>query len=165
MIGLLLALTLAASGCERTSGAATSAGFSLASIKGTYASLFSGHLLINNAEVLFAGTGIFRADGKGHVTGRETFNVGGQICADVAVSGTYTVNTDGTGTDAITFSSATPGCSGTYQQSLVISDGGKVIRLSNTSPNQPPVVEEWRAQSAGSARFRQLPCEHEEGDL
>jgi len=111
-------------------------------------------LLINNTQVLFAGTGIFIADGRGNLTGSETFNVGGQICDDVTISGTYTVNPDGTGSDAITFSSATPGCSGTYQQSLVISDAGRVIRLSNTSPNEPPVVEEWRAQSVRHPRVR-----------
>ena len=155
MIGLLPVLALAVGGCERSSGATSSSGFSVASIKDTYASLFSGHLLINNTQVLFAGTGIFITDGKGNLTGSETFNVGGQICANVTVSGTYTVNPDGTGTDAITFSSAAPGCSGTYQQSLVISDGGRIIRLSNASPDQPPVVEEWRAQSARHSRFRQ----------
>src|SRR2546430_9590046 len=107
MIGLLLAL--AASGCERSSGATSSSGFSVASINGTYASLFSGHFLINNTQVLFAGTGLFIADGRGNLTGSETFNVGGQICDDVIITGTYTGNPNGTGSDAITFSSATPG--------------------------------------------------------
>ncbi len=57
----------------------------------------------------------------------------------------YTVNPDGTGTDSITFTSTTPGCtSGSYTQSLVLGSKGDPVLLSNINGDQ--INEEWHRQ-------------------
>jgi hypothetical protein len=42
-------------------------------------------------------SGTLTGDGKGDVTGTETFNANGQVCSGT-LAGTYTLNSDGTGT-------------------------------------------------------------------
>ncbi|HVN63326.1 MAG TPA: hypothetical protein VMT58_01720 [Candidatus Binataceae bacterium] len=119
-------------------------GYSLASLKGSYAGIFSGQVNTDSGLVPILGTGIFISDGKGGLTGHESYTFGTTTC-DSTISGSYTMSPDGTGTDSITDSSASPGCSGgSYTQSLAIGDKGKLVLLSNNNGDQ--INEEWHSQ-------------------
>ena len=101
-------------------------GCSLETLKGRYGLTFSG--LTTRAMVPAAidafvpvvGGGLVTFDGEGHLTAAETVSVGGQI-APVNVLGTYTVNSDCTG--SFTTSHA--------HLDLVIVRGGKEILAVN----------------------------------
>ncbi|MGD1026148.1 hypothetical protein [Candidatus Binatus soli] len=90
--------------------------FSDASLNGTYSTRFSGFWLIpstttGNPPSLspIAGFGNLTADGTGNITGgTETFNAGGSVCTGT-ITGTYSVNPDGTGALTLTFTSTGPG--------------------------------------------------------
>jgi hypothetical protein len=122
-------------------------GSQLGLIKGSYSGLFSGNV-VGSPMQPFAGTGLFISDGRGNLSGHETVNFSGNAC-DYQISGTYTVNSDGTRTDEISFINGSPGCaSGSFTQSLVVADGGNLILLSNT--NSPDVAtEHWYRAGAG----------------
>jgi hypothetical protein len=87
-----------------------------ANVKGTYSTEFHGFLLIasttpGNPPSLspVAGFGNFTADGMGNITGgTDTFNAGGSVCTGT-ITGTYSVNADGTGSSTVTFTSTGPG--------------------------------------------------------
>ncbi len=121
-------------------------GFSLHSLKGSYASSFSGKINVGGTLLPILGTGLFIADGDGHLTGHETYTVDTTVC-DASISGTYTINPDGTGADSATFTppASETNCSGgSYTQSLVIGDQRKTVLLSNTNGDQ--LNEEWHRQ-------------------
>jgi hypothetical protein len=63
-------------------------GFSLRSFAGSYSLAFNGDI---------AGTGVIVADGRGNSTGTMTANLGTAVCQGT-LNGSYTVNSDGTGT-------------------------------------------------------------------
>ena len=76
----------------------TVGGFSLSSVKGTYANTFHGTI---------DGTGTLSADGADNITGgTETVNDGTNSCTGT-LGGTYTVNPDGTGTLTVIFTTTT----------------------------------------------------------
>jgi hypothetical protein len=90
VMAVMMAAALAL--CAGMGGA--KAGFSAASFRGTYAATFNGTI---------AGTGTVIADGGGNITGgTETVNDGTNSCVG-SLSGSYTVNPDGTGTLTIDF--------------------------------------------------------------
>jgi hypothetical protein len=136
---LAIAALIAGGGAANAAG-----GFSLASLKGSYAGIFSGTIPGTTGTETILGTGVFIADGKGHLKGRETYTVGTTVC-EATLSGTYTVGRDGRGTDAVTFTALTPGCTGgTYTQSLAIAGGGSQVLLANTNGQQ--IEERWYLQ-------------------
>jgi hypothetical protein len=147
---LLMVPLVALCGCSGSSGVAgAQTGFSVKSIKGTYGFSFS--VAVPNASSVdfIGGTGVYNADGAGHLTGTESYNStlsGGHSCVDVSISGTYTVNPDGTGTDTINLSSPDPQCSGSFGQTLVIVQGGKVVKATNIEPGAVLVAGEWTRQ-------------------
>ena len=120
-------------------------GFSNRNIKGSYAGTFEGVVIKNGVAPQIAGTGVYTADGKGKFTGQESFVFDGHPCEDVAVTGTYSVNPDGSGSTVLTFTSATPGCSGSVPQKLAIADSGKLVVFVNIGSGQE-VTETWRQQ-------------------
>ncbi len=121
--------------------AAAKKGFGLSSIKGSYASAFSGKA---GSGVEISGTGVFVSDGEGNLSGHETFTVDSTVC-EATIKGIYTVNPDGTGTDSIDFTATTAGCaSGSYTQSLVIAQSGELVLLSNTNGDR--INEQWHLQ-------------------
>jgi hypothetical protein len=78
--------------CAGSGGA--SSGFSLKSVRGTYATTIQGTV---------DATGTLVADGAGNVIGgTETVSDGTNVCAG-SITGSYTVNPDGTGTLTISF--------------------------------------------------------------
>ncbi|HEV2302290.1 MAG TPA: hypothetical protein VGR91_12040 [Stellaceae bacterium] len=139
-----VAAALATLGGFALNGAAAAGGFSLASLNGSYAAIFSGEVPNGSGSLPMLGTGVFIADGKGHLRGRETYTLGTAVC-EAKVSGTYRVEPDGRGTAALDFTALTKGCaSGSYTQSLVIARRGSLVLLANT--NGQRIEEEWHRQ-------------------
>jgi hypothetical protein len=124
-------------------GGATS-GYSAYSIRGTYRITFTGLSLPSMSPE--SGVGVFVADGTGHITGTEVLNSGGKVCPDVTVTATYTVNVIGIGTLSADFTSPTPGCSGHFNSSLLVLDGGNVVKSVGTDPGFVTLSEEWRRE-------------------
>ena len=115
---------------------------SLKSVRGTYGVFF----VVDQGQQTLSGVGVITADCKGHfVSGTETFNTGSQVCTNVELSGTYTVNANCTGTTSVTF---TGSCSGKFSQSMVIFPGvpgkGSLIKLISTDPGSVTLTEEWQ---------------------
>jgi len=145
---IVLLLALALSGCG--SGGAKALAqpiFDNASISGSYGISYSVALPNASGPTGFlSGTGIYQADGAGHLTGAETTNANGVVCSG-NLNGTYTVNPNGTGTVSVTFTPTTPGCSPvSFQQSLVIVDLGRTVRVADTIATEVTIFEEWRKQ-------------------
>ena len=63
------------------------------------------------------------------------------------MSGTYTVSSDGSGSDSVTLSSCTAGCGDGFTQALAIADGGHTIVFNNNGPGQE-VTETWRLEGS-----------------
>ncbi len=128
-----------------TTGAAAARGYSLKNLRGNYAGEFSGTIFSNSTALLMSGTGLFTADGKGHIGGHESYTLNGTPC-NATVSGTYAVNPDGTGTLSAEFNASGPGCeSGSYTQSFAIGDSGHTVVLANSNKGQG-INEVWRLQ-------------------
>ncbi len=85
---------------------ATPTGFGPGSFKGTYSLRFAGKTRSGNPE---AGVGILTSDGVSKVTGSLTQNKDGVVC-QFTLSGSYTVNPDGTGTITVTDTPSGGGC-------------------------------------------------------
>src|SRR5215471_20409269 len=116
---------------------------SLQSVRGTYGVFFV--VSSDQGQQTLSGVGVITADGKGHfVSGTETFNTGSQVCTNVELSGTYTVNANCTGTTSVTFTGQTEGCSGSLTQSMVIFGKGNLIKLISTAPGVVTLTEEWQ---------------------
>ena len=90
IFGLLAALSRLSISCGGNSGKAGGAGFSLASLKGSYAGHLFGKINTGTQLLTFLGTGIFISDGAGNLTGHETYTVVTTPC-DATIKGTYTV--------------------------------------------------------------------------
>lgn len=91
--------TLPAIGVSRAAAGGLNANFAFG---------FAGTVISGPATGPIAGTGIFAFTSAGTLTGTETFNAIGTVCTGT-LSGTYTLNTDGTGTITVTFTSTTCG--------------------------------------------------------
>ena len=142
--GFLATLGMLSISGAGSGNAAAHGGFSLASLRGGYAGIFSGTANTGSGLLPISGTGVFVADGHGNLTGHETYTVVTTPCA-ATISGTYTINPDGSGTASIAFTTSTPGCtSGRYTQSMAIAQRGELVLLSNTNGDQ--INEEWHLQ-------------------
>jgi hypothetical protein len=85
---------------------ATPTGFGPGSFKGNYSLKFSGKTGSGNPD---AGVRLLSSDGVSKVTGTMTENKNGSVC-NFTLSGSYTVNPDGTGTITATKTPITAGC-------------------------------------------------------
>jgi hypothetical protein len=108
------------------------AGFSNASLIGGFAFADSGQTLVP-AAIRFAETGVLTFDGMGSFGGTATMNNGGMICAAI-VTGTYSINPDGSGSATVTqtpdAASAARGCTTvTFPAALGLSGGGAQIQF------------------------------------
>jgi hypothetical protein len=143
-----LLLAIAVSGCRGGgSNAHAQTVFSATSISGNYGISYSVALPNASGPTQFlSGTGVYQADGAGHLTGEETTNTNGEVCSG-NLTGTYTVNPSGTGTVSVTFTPTTAGCSMvSFEQSLVIMESGRIVRVADTIPTEVTIFEEWRKQ-------------------
>lgn len=123
-----------------TAAVGASRGASRRQLKGSYAGIFSGEISTGSGLLPIDGSGIFISDGKGNLSGHETITINSITC-DANISGTYTVDADGSGTDSVAFTSSSPDCSGSYTQSFAIAEGGKLVLLANTNGDQ--ITEKW----------------------
>ena len=99
------------------------------SFQGSYALKFTGKTRSGNPD---SGTGVITANGAGKVTGGKlTENKNGTVC-QFGLSGTYTVNPNGTGTLNLTGSPSTISCSLHSMTSSVLFDMGKGVAAVNT---------------------------------
>jgi hypothetical protein len=140
----LVALAAAPAIAANNGDAPPQQSFSVASLQGAYASRFSGEVETGKVWVPFLGTGVFIADGSGHLSGHETYMVGTQVCT-ATIAGTYTVESDGTGSDAVAYKTE-PGCEGgSYTQAFTIARHGELVLLVNTNVGDR-IEEEWHSQ-------------------
>ncbi len=146
-VSAALAIGIAVSSGDGISTAHAQRVFSTASIRGSYATSYCVALPNPSGPTQFlSGTGIFQADGAGHLTGHEITNTNGQVCSGT-MTGTYAVNPDGTGALSVTFTATTPGCTDvSFQQSLVILDSGRIVRVADMMPTEVTIFEEWQKQ-------------------
>lgn len=144
IFGFLATLSMLCISGAGSGNAAAHGGFSLASLRGSYAGIFSGEANTASGLLPILGTGVFVADGHGNLTGHETYTVVTTPC-EATISGTYTINPDGSGTDSIAFTTSTLGCtSGTYTQSIAVAQRDEMVLLSNTNGDR--INEEWHLQ-------------------
>ena len=115
--------------------------YSTYSIHGTYRIAFTGVSLSTGR--LESGVGIMVAYGTGGITGVESFNNGGQLCTNVAVKGTYTVEPNGLGTLSATFTSPVPGCSGDFNLGLLVLNGGNLVKAFAAGSGFVTLSEDW----------------------
>lgn len=114
-------------------------------LHGTYRLTFTG--FVPSSGRLQSGVGIFVADGVGNLSGTEVFNTGGTVCRNVVVTGTYALGGNGIGELSADFTSSAPGCSGHFNSSLLVLDGGDLVRAVSTDPSFVTISEEWRRQA------------------
>lgn len=77
--------------------------------------------------------GLLSSDGNGNVTGNVTDNKDGKVC-QFTITGTYTVNPDGTGTMALTVTAITPNCtSSSSNEASVLFDMNRGVAFVNTT--------------------------------
>ncbi|HUA34972.1 MAG TPA: hypothetical protein VMA09_15295 [Candidatus Binataceae bacterium] len=122
-------------------------GFSNRSIKGSYASTFQGSVIDGTSLLPINGTAVITADGKGNISGHESFVFNGTICTNVSSKGIYRVNADGSGTASFVFTGSSLACSGTYTQSLATAESGAIVVLNNTNADNQ-ISEIWRQQNS-----------------
>jgi len=113
-------------------------GFSNHSFRGSYALGIIG-TVVSVGPV--AGTGLLTSDGRGNLVGSETISYGTGPCV-LSLSGTHSVNPDGTGTGSVTVTQAVggslcaSGSADTVDFSFVLSGptgAAEKIKLSETS--------------------------------
>jgi hypothetical protein len=110
---------------------------SYAELLGTYGYSYTGTVLGSagfNGPI--AGVGEFDLDGRGNLSGTETFNVTGTVCSGT-LAGTYTVASDDTGTVTAAFTPSTAGCpSGTFHLYYSAVEDGRKIYFLQTDPGR-----------------------------
>jgi hypothetical protein len=116
---------------------------------GRYSFSFSG--FVSDPVGYVSGVGQFTSNCRGGITGVETENLNGVICK-YTVAGTYNLNSDGTGVDALT---ATPidgpcGSEVSFAQSIAVAAGGSIVKVisgtTERSTNQVTIQQEWVRQ-------------------
>ncbi len=110
---------------------ATPTGFGPGSFKGSYSLRFSGKTGGGHPD---AGVGLLSSDGVSKVTGTLTENKNGGVCS-FTLSGSYTVNPDGTGTISVTEKPISGGCTSAAASvaSVLFNMGKGAIAVSTTS--------------------------------
>jgi hypothetical protein len=99
---------------------------SLGTLNGSYGDTISG-TIVGFGPI--AAIGVTHFDADGHFTGTDTININGSGGIPETSTGTYTVNSDCTGTTVQTFPDGR-----VVSLSLVIINGGKEYLLLNTAP-------------------------------
>jgi len=135
VVVLLCALTACSSSSSSSGGnngggiVQASSGFTNANLSGGYA--FAGNGISGNSAE--ASLGVITADGNGNITAGEfTADIGGTVCHLTSLTGTYSINTNGTGTVTVNGTldqqSINNGCTQTQSTlALAIANGGNSI--------------------------------------
>ena len=149
LTAMVLPLAFSSSSCGSPSSASAATTFSQSSIKGSYAMSFAVAVGGSAAIDYTGGTGVIVSDGKGNLSGTESYSdTNGTVCTDLTLSGTYTVNPNGTGLANITYSSSSsgPDCSGSFAQTLSIANGGALVKTTNIATNVAQLSGDWTRQ-------------------
>lgn len=124
-----------AQAASRDEGGSRAPRCSVRTIRGSYGSNITGAFILPPAgstqpptSVPIASVSRLVFDGAGNVSGTDTNSFGGAVSTN-AVTGTYTVNEDCTGTLDVTFPNGF-----TVANNTVIVDGGREISLIQTNP-------------------------------
>ena len=123
-------------------------GCSTATLKGTFGEKDSGWIYPapNAAPLPFAGVSVDTFDGNGSVTSTGVASIGGSIMPPGTLKGTYTVNSDCTGTYTV----SAPGL--TVHASFVIDESGDEIQIMITDPGNVILCVARRQFPAGDWR-------------
>lgn len=132
---------------------AASGGLSQLRLCGRYSFSFSGFVSDSFPSPVgyVSGVGQFTSNCHGGITGVETENLNGEICK-YTVAGTYTINPDGTGEDALTATPIGGPCDSavSFAQSIAVANSGAIVKvISGTTQrgtNQVTIQQEWVRQ-------------------
>ena len=107
---------------------------SCTTLTGTYAFRFSGMAIFppSTTPTPFSGVGITTYDGSGKWTGVESADFGAFVLRFAPFSGTYTLNSDCTGTSTAKFPDGSTG-----RSDFVIADGGKTMYAVGVDASAP----------------------------
>jgi hypothetical protein len=126
-----------------------SGGLSNLKLCGRYSFSFSG--FVSDPVGYVSGVGQFTSNCRGGITGVETENLNGVICK-YTVTGTYQINSDGTGVDALSATPMGPPCETvvSFAQSIAVAAGGSIVKVISGTPerntNQVTIQQEWVRQ-------------------
>jgi hypothetical protein len=129
LIGIAIAIGVWTRRIAAPSKAHADDGCSAASLSGPYGYLNSGFFYSPNFSV-FGSVGRFVADGNGGLSGADTLNVDGSVNRGRKYTGTYTINSDCTGSMIFQVSAT-----GTNNFDIVLTDNGKEVKLVETDQN------------------------------
>jgi hypothetical protein len=128
--------------------------YSNASLTGSYVYQITGYEFSSGSAVQYQEAGIFTADGHGNITGgsddfAETTSGGVSSTPD---TGTYSINSDGTGTVILTF-----GSSGSVTLSVTLVSNSKLYLIEADNANATGVAESQSSTTlpAGTFIFKQ----------
>ena len=111
------AITVFAGLLSIMAASAASAAFTLASVRGAYIFEASGTEIFSGDKFDVRGAGLTIFDGKGNLSGKETFTgtdtSGTAFVCTLSISGTYQVNSDGTGSSVANFTTTSGICPNT----------------------------------------------------
>ncbi|HLH76176.1 MAG TPA: hypothetical protein VKV28_05140 [Candidatus Binataceae bacterium] len=145
---LLTSLGLLLTGCSSNSSAQSV--YNNASLKGSYALSFAVAVGSSNGSISYTGgNGVMVADGNGNLSGSESYtDTEGDVCSNLALSGTYTINPNGTGLAVFKYgtNNSDANCQGSLTQALVIAQGGELVKTSNLNANVAQLSGEWTRQ-------------------
>jgi len=104
---------------------------SVTSLQGTYGLAVDGYFYDTNGfQGVYASAGVAVADGAGGITGTQTLNLDGTPARGVKFTGTYTINTDCSGTIMLKDSTGT-----STNMDIVVTNGGKDVVLVDYDPD------------------------------
>ena len=100
-------------------------GCTVASFKGSYALAINGFFYDSDGfQGVYSSAGLGVADGAGAISGTSTVNLDGTPTRGLQFSGTYTINNNCTGSMTLTDSQGT-----TTDMDIVVANGGKTVAL------------------------------------
>jgi hypothetical protein len=144
----LISLGLLMAACSSSSSAQPA--YSNASLKGSFALSFAVAVGSGNGSISYTGgNGVMVADGNGNLSGTESYtDTEGDVCSNLALSGTYTINPDGSGLAVFKYgtNSSDSNCQGSLNQALVIAQGGSLVKTSNLNTNVAQLSGDWIRQ-------------------
>ena len=118
-------LLLAAATISKAQSTGETQACTTATLVGPYGYLLQGNLIEQGSLAPYADMGSLSADGNGKFSGSGAESLAGTIASGTTITGTYTVNTDCTGSASLTYSNGL----GPFHFNLVILNNGQEIRL------------------------------------
>jgi hypothetical protein len=111
------------------------------SLAGNWGLSFVGQVV--GAQQPESGVGVVVLDDRGGITGFETFSNGTDVC-HVTLTGTYTLDPNGTGHITLGADAPTAACSFTTRLTFIVLDSGNLLKMISSEPGFVVINEEWR---------------------